>query len=175
MNICTNPELIQVIELTECVGLSLPKFNSNFSLLEDSCCENSDYTETMITTYEGISSNIQALSSYIPGIAKVNLYYYISGDDQVAINTGSFYKGFSNDRTGVFTLSFSNTFSDTNYLVVATAATGTRTESPTALVVSPITFNNQKVTINIGRLNNTAVGSPITLINPDYLSVAIYH
>jgi hypothetical protein len=175
MNICTNPDSIQEIEISECVGLSLPKFNNNFSLLEDGACENSDYLETMYSTYENVSSEIRTLSSLLPGISRGSLYYYISGDDQAVINSGYFLKGFSRDSTGVFTLSFLNNFNDTDYLVVGTAATGTRTESPTALVVTPIIFTNQKVTINIGRLNNTTVGSTTTLMNPDYLTVSIYH
>lgn len=175
MNICTNPEIIQEIEISECIGLSLPKINNNFSLLENGACENFDYLDTMYSTYKNTNDEIQALSSVLLGVSRVSLFYYITGDNQEVINSGYFYKGFSNDSTGVFTLSFLNNFSDTNYLVVGTAATGTRTESPTALIVTPITFTNQKVTINIGRLNNTTVNSTTTLMNPDYLTVSIYH
>lgn len=174
MNICSNPELIQGIEPTECIGLSLPRINSNFLLLEDNTCINSDALEIISSTYETLSAQVEVLSSFLPNVAKKNFYYAVINNGDTVVNTSSFLKGYSNDSTGVFTLSFLNNFSDTNYLVVGTAATGTRTESPTALVVTPIIFTNEKVTINIGKINNTTINSSTTLMNPDYLVITIY-
>jgi len=171
MNICTNPDTIQEIEQTECIGLSLSKFNGNFSSLEDGCCENSDYLETMYSTYESLSSQIKTLSSYLPYFSRANFYYYISGDDQGAVFSGSFLKGFSQNGTGVFTLSFLQPFADINYSIIGTAVTGSRTETPSALIVTPVFFNTERVIINIGRLNrNTTI-----LTNPDYFTVAVYY
>jgi hypothetical protein len=174
MNICSNPQFIQEIELTECIGLSLPKINSNFSLLEDSACANSNALEIISSTYETLSTQVDALTSLLPNFAKNSFYYAVINNGETIVNKGSFLKGYSNDSTGVFTLSFLNNFSNTDYIVIGTAATGTQTDSPSALTVTPIIITNEKVTINIGKINNTTINSSTTLMNPDYLAITIY-
>lgn len=171
--ICNNRFAIPLIDIDECIGLSLNKINKNFQDLRDECCLTFSELNLIQSDFNTVSGNFISLSAF----EYINLYpkvwinfdgttatpsvcsvYAISGIPTVA--------KIDKHSTGVYGLSFTNSFSNDSYCLIGT----TKQISATPCFVQAVSttpFTPTSASINIMTLSGTFVDS-------DYVSIAIY-
>lgn len=167
MSICSNPYIIQMIDLDECIGLSLATINTNFKLLKDENC--STYNE-LYTLHENLSSlytKYNSLTAQRPRFVRASVAF-----DGTATANPSVFSRFNvasvfRRSTGVFELSFTTAFPNISYALIGTSLL-TATSANNFSYIQPSTnFTTTSATINIRDLSGI-------FVNPEYVSVAVY-
>lgn len=167
MSICLNPDVIQTIDLDECIGASLATINANFNLLQDENCLTFAELQTFSTKLSTLNTKYKELTSYRPQMAKAAVAF-----DGTGTATPSVYSSFNVARvlrrsTGVFELSFTTAFPNISYALIGTSML-TATSTNNYSWVQPTTaFAPTSATINIRDLSGT-------FINPFYVSIVAY-
>lgn len=166
-SICDNPYSIPSIDLDECIGTSLATINSNFQDLKESDCTTFDELNRIDNNLVELSATVLELSSYAPRFPKAWAYFNGTG--------GQIYSSFnvaqvSSLSTGVYALSFTTPFNDTNYALIGTChetLTGTLFNEK-YVWVQPTTFATTSANINIHNSDGHYA-------NPTYVSIVIYN
>jgi hypothetical protein len=177
MRLCDNPFSIPIIDIDECIGLSLATINTNFQDLKNEYCLNESELATIETSFSALSSNVISLSALTPGIAKT--YVVFDGTRNTSgsyLMTGNrlLYSSYgvasvSSNRTGTYSLSFTRPFSNTNYALIGTSMETMSGGRYTWL--QPTTYATTSAIINI----HSDTDNVATLANTDYISVSIYN
>ena len=167
MSICFSENAIQTIDLDECIGLSLATINSNYKLLQDENCYTFEELETISLNLTGLNAAYSALTALTQGRAKAGAVF-----DGTGVAVPSVYSSFNIARilrrsTGVFELSFTTPFVNTNYALIGTSQVSSTTTSNFSWVQPSTIFATTSATINIRDLSGTYV-------NPAYVSIAVY-
>lgn len=165
MSFCDTP--IQVIDLDECIGLSLATINTNFKLLQEQNCLTYDDLVTLQSDLTSLSSMYVALTSYRPRIAKADVAF-----DGTGTAVPSVYSSFNIARvlrrsTGVFELSFTTAFPNISYALVGTSMLTATSATDFSWVMPTTAFAPTSATINI----RDQAG---VFVNPEYVSIAVY-
>jgi len=165
MRICTDREAIAVIDLDECLGLSLATINTNFSLLKEANCLTQEEIDKRQNQLNDLNSRINSLSSELLIIPKALVTFKASSNPSI-INSLRVISVSSLD-TGVFQLSFVPQFNNNNYTLIGTSFELSAT--PTYTWVQPTTaVTSSAATINIRNENGD-------FINPEYISITVFN
>jgi hypothetical protein len=162
MNICDRYfSPVQIIDLDECVGLSLATINENFRLLQEQNCFHFNEVELIQAELSSLYIKYTSLSALRPQIARGSISFNGTGNNPLNVYT-SFNISVQKLTTGTFELSFApNTFFNTNYALVGTC-------NDFAWIQPLLPFTTTTVTINIR--NRTGI-----LIDPEYISLVTYN
>lgn len=177
MRLCDNPYSIPVIDIDECIGLSLATINANVNDLQNELCLNSDELSVIQNNFNTLNSNLVALSALAPGIAKVQVAFDGTRDSNgnyTKIGNRYIYSGFgiasvSSNKTGTYSLSFTTAFPNISYALIGTSMEVTSGSNYTWL--QPTTYATTSAVINIHSYNNNTT----TLADAGYISVLIYN
>ena len=167
MSICDTYNSIQIIDLDECIGLSLATINTNFRLLQEQNCLTYDDLTLIQNDLSALNLRYNTLTAQRPRIAKADVAF-----DGTGTAVTSVYSSFNVARvlrrsTGVFELSFTTAFPNISYALIGTSML-TATSATNFSWVQPTTaFAPTSATINIRDLSGT-------FVNPEYISIAIY-
>lgn len=177
MRLCDNPYSVPVIDIDECIGLSLATINANVNNIKEELCLNDDELATIQTNVNILSSNIVSLSSITPGFASAwvvfdgtrdtNEIYTLSGDRLIYKSSGV--ASVSRVSTGTYTITYTQPFSNTNYALIGTSSETLSGGRYTWL--QPITFGTTSATINI----HSDTDNVATLADAEYISISIYN
>ena len=167
-SICDNPYSIPSIDLDECIGTSLATINSNFQDLKESNCDTFDELNRIDNNLIELSAIASELSSYAPRFPKA--WVYFNGTNEEIYSSFNVAQ-VSSLSTGVYALSFTVPFNDTNYALIGTChetLTGSSAFYEKYVWVQPTTFTTTSANINIHNSDGHYA-------NPAYVSIVIYN
>jgi hypothetical protein len=175
MSICTNPYSIPVIDINECVGLSLATINSNFQDLKTESCLTYDQLYSINSNLVALSSDFLSLSALTPAIAKAWVSFDATTADAQGIR--SMYKSsnvfqVSGNAAGTFKITFTNAFPNASCYAVYGTSSEASVNNTSYTWLQPIesSFQSQSFSINIHSYNNNTT----SLVNPPYVYVAVF-
>jgi len=168
MAFCLNPNLIQTIDLDECIGLSLATINTNYKLLQDANCYTYNELLPIEQTLSSVNTGYKELTSYKNQMAKATVAFNGTQTPVLIIGTPFNIAGITRRSTGVFELSFANAFTDTTYALIGTSLLLATSAGNFSWVQPSTTLATTSATINIRDLSGTYV-------NPEYVSIIVYH
>lgn len=166
MSLCNNTP-IQIIDLDECIGISLATINTNFKLLEEQNCLTTTELITIQNELTGLNAQYAELTSYRLGYARATAAF-----DGTGTAVPSVYSSFNVARilrrsTGVFELSYLSAFPNSNYALIGTSMLTATSGSNFSWVMPTTAFAPTSATINI----RDQAG---VFVNPGYVSIAVY-
>jgi len=165
--ICNNSFSVESIDIDECVGLSLSKINSNYENLVIENCLTHEELQIINNDFLELSANTISLST----LKLQNVYSkaWVNFDGtktppQVLSTNGIV--NVQKHAPGIYGLSFSTAFSNSNYCLIGTAKQVSAT--PCFIQYSPTTpFTPTSASINIMTPTGTTVDS-------EHVSIIIY-
>ena len=165
MSLCDTP--LPIIDLDECIGLSLATINTNFKLLQEQNCSTYDDLITLQNDLTSLNARYIELTSYRSRIAKADVSF-----DGTGTAVPSVYSSFNIARvlrrsTGVFELSFTTAFPNISYTLVGTSMLTATSATNFSWVMPTTAFAPTSATINIRDQSGV-------FVNPEYVSIAVY-
>lgn len=162
MSICTTPELIQAIDIDECIGSSLIKLTTNTSLIETEICTSINDVQRLASDFQTFTSGVTSLSSTKDRFAKATVVFngnsLETGTGLRAINTSYNVASVSSLDIGTYAIYFDPPLTNNNYAFIGSAALAT---------VHPTLFTSASAVINIRNQSG--------LVDSDYISILVYN
>jgi hypothetical protein len=175
MSICANPYSIPIIDINECVGLSLATINSNFQDLKTESCLTYDELYSINSNLVALSADFLSLSALAPAIAKAWVSFDGTTTDTQGIRT--IYKStnvsqVSGGAAGTFRITFTTAFSNASCYAVFGTSSEASVNNTSYTWLQPIesSFQSESFSINIHSYNNNTT----SLVNPKYVYVAVF-
>jgi len=163
MSICDKRQLIQSIDIDECVGNSLIKITTNTDLTENEICVSREDVNALKNEFELFTTKVNDLSSNLQKFAKASVSFngnsFGLGTGLRDITTTNNIASVSSLDIGRYAITFTQSLLTNNYALVGSAQSAT---------VHPTTFTSASAIINI--LNPQGA-----FVDSNYVSILIYN
>jgi hypothetical protein len=169
MNLCDDPYSIPVIDIDEYVGSSLFTLNTNFTKLKDEVCRLDNEAALLQPSYSTLTKGVCALTTIRPGFARAWVKFNGVGASNNLTRFSSYnVASVSGNGSGTYVLTFSPSFTGTNYAVVGTCEQSTQTNNYGWVSVLSGSFTTNTVTVCIrNTAGSTTTSSSISILAYD--------
>jgi hypothetical protein len=168
MSFCDNPNSIQLIDLDECIGLSLATINNNFKTLKDQTCLDTEQLIRVQANFNTLYTNALSLSAKISQIPKA--WVNFSGSEPSIISSYNVSQVIKIDnQVGSYSIKFITPFLNNKYAVIGTSKQSL--QNGYYGWVQPTTFTTLSAGINIHSITDILANR----VDPDYVSVVFFN